>query len=310
MPKCMYCGEEANENHVCDSCEAEAEKLDKKDGQEKEGFDYKAWYEENKETVSKKRKERYKKDEDYRNKKKLEATRYYWLKQRRAKSVGMNQLEYEELEIEPKGTQEVTIQNEKDIRYGMTLEVPIFYPRDVANVLRRSTQTLRLWMLNGYIEDVFMRDNRNYRVFSEDQMRVFVENRHWLSFNVQDFQLHPFFSLVNEEMARLMPDGVEPMLEEDWREDPTHCPFCGSTPSLQRRVDSSWEYVSCFNCKDPVDVHGRETMKRYVVSGECPYCDNMIEDEVEAVEGRKLNVVCPRCGRRVTDYRKVEIERR
>ena len=38
----------------------------------------------------------------------------------------MNQLEYEELEIEPKGTQEVTIQNEKDIRYGMTLEVPIF----------------------------------------------------------------------------------------------------------------------------------------------------------------------------------------
>ena len=86
MPKCMYCGEEANENHVCDSCEAEAEKLAKKDSQEKEGFDFKAWYEENKETVSKKRKERYKKDEDYRNRKKLEATRYYWLKQRRAKS--------------------------------------------------------------------------------------------------------------------------------------------------------------------------------------------------------------------------------
>ena len=50
-------------------------------------------------------------------------------------------------------------------------------------------------------------------------------------------------------------------------------------------------------------------MKRYVVSGECPYCDSMIEDEVEAVEGRTLNVVCQRCGRRVTDYRKVEIER-
>lgn len=284
------------------------EDKDKKEKDQSENF--KKWYDANKDKVSERRKEKYKKNKEYREKKKLEATRYYWLKQRRAKSVGLNQLEYEELEIKPQATVEVTIQREDDIRYGRTYEVPVFYPRDVASVLRRSTQTLRLWCLNGLIDDVFIRDARNYRVFTEDQMRVFVENRHWLSFNVQDFKLHPFFSLVNEEMARLMPDGVEPMLEEDWREDPTHCPFCGSTPSLQRRVDSSWEYVSCFNCKDPVDVHGRETMKRYVVSGECPYCDNMIEDEVEAVEGRKLNVVCPRCGRRVTDYRKVEIERR
>ena len=198
---------------------------------------FKKWYDANKDKVSERRKEKYKKNKEYRERKKLEATRYYWLKQRRAKSVGLNQLEYEELEIKPQATVEVTIQREDDIRYGRTYEVPVFYPRDVASVLRRSTQTLRLWSLNGFIDDVFIRDARNHRVFTEDQMRVFVENRHWLSFNVQDFQLHPFFSLVNEEMARLMPDGVEPMLKGDLREDPTQCPFCGSTPSLQRRID-------------------------------------------------------------------------
>ena len=133
---------------------------------------FKKWYAANKDKVSERRKAKYKQNKEYRERKKLEATRYYWLKQRRAKSVGMNRLEYEELKIKPQATVEVTIQNEKDIRYGMTIEVPIFYPRDVAKVLRRSTQTLRLWMLNGYIEDVFMRDNRNYRVFTQDQMCV------------------------------------------------------------------------------------------------------------------------------------------
>jgi len=282
------------------------EDRDKKDQSE----NFKKWYAANKDKVSERRREKYKQNKEYRERKKLEATRYYWLKQRRAKSVGMNRLEYEDLKSKPQATVEVTIQREDDIRYGRTYEVPVFYPRDVARVLRRSTQTLRLWSLNGLINDVFIRDARNYRVFTEDQMRVFVENRHWLSFTVQDFKLHPFFSLVNEELARLMPDGVEPMLKTEWREDPTQCPFCGSTPSLQRKVDGHWEHVSCLSCKDPVDVHGRETMKRFLVSGECPYCSSMFEDVFEAVEGRKLHVVCQRCGRRVEDYRKVEIERR
>ena len=93
------------------------EDKDKKEKDQSENF--KKWYDANKDKVSERRKEKYKKNKEYREKKKLEATRYYWLKQRRAKSVGMNQLEYEELEIEPKATG-VTIQNEKDIRYGTT----------------------------------------------------------------------------------------------------------------------------------------------------------------------------------------------
>ena len=84
------------------------EDKDKKEKDQSEHF--KKWYDANKEKVSERRKEQYKKNEEYREKKKLEATRYYWLKQRRAKSVGMNQLEYEELEIEPKDTIAVTVE--------------------------------------------------------------------------------------------------------------------------------------------------------------------------------------------------------
>lgn len=288
---------------------AEAEKMEKEKEKE-DGFSFKKWYEENKGEVSKRRRARYQENEEYREKKKLESVRYYWLKQRRAKSIGMNQADYEELELEPESTVKITIKNEHDIRHGMEFDVPVFYPRQVAEVVRRSVQTLRLWYLNGYLsEDCFIRNTKNYRMVTEDQMRVFVENRHWLSFAVQDFTQHPFFVLVNEGMERLQPDGIEPMLDTEWRLDPTPCPFCGHHTALQRNLGGRWVYVSCFACLSPLDVTGRETMKRFVVSGTCQFCSSMFEDELEVADGKPLNVVCPKCGRRAKEYRKVEVER-
>jgi hypothetical protein len=306
----MYCGEEANVAHVCDKCQAEAEKLDQKQ-EKQEKFSFKKWYEANKDVVSKKRRLKYQENKEYREKKKLEVTRYYWLKKRRAKSIGMNQTTYEELGIKPNATVKITITNEHDIRYGMTFDVPAFYPSQVAEVVRRSVQTLRLWYLKGYLsEHCSVRNSKNYRMVTEDQMRIFAAYRHWLSFSVQDFSQHPFFVLVNEEMERLQPDGIEPMLDTEWRLDPTVCPFCGKAPSLQKKVDGKWVYVSCFACLSPLDVAGRETMKRFAVSGTCPFCGNMYDGEIDVASNKTMNVVCPTCGRRVTDYQKIEIERR
>ena len=304
MAKCMYCGEPADEKSlVCPACEQAAIDLEK-NAEAKEGFDYKEWYERNKEEVARRRKKRYDNDKEYREKKKLESSRFYWLKQRRAKSIGLNQADFEELDLEPSGTIDIVVTNENDIRYGMELTIPLFRPSQVAAVLRRTTQTLRLWFTNGTLKDRFIRSAQGYRMFTEDQLRVFIENRHWLSFSVQDFKQHPFFSLVEEKLDELEPDGIVPMLKDEWRLDPSNCPICGKAPSLQHKVDGKWKPVSCFSCKEPSDVYGRAYMQLYYVSGTCDFCGNLVDDEVQAVEGKDPIVICQKCGRRVARYKK------
>lgn len=301
MTKCMYCGEDAKENHVCVKCEQESEKLE-------EGSSFKKWYAENKDKVSERRKTKYGEDEEYRNQKKLAAKRYYWLKQRRAKSIGLNKADYEELELIPDTMLSVTIQNELDLRYLCTYEVPVFYPRKVAEVVRRSTQTLRLWFLRGYLADVMHRSGQKYRVFTEDQMRLFVENRHWLSFEVQDFSVHPFFVLVNEGLEALQPDGIEPMYRDSWRFDPAPCPFCYRNPSLQHLVEGRWVTVSCFSCMSPLDVQGRQEQKRFLVAGTCKNCGEALYDELDAVDEHAVRVTCQRCGRQVDKVTVTELK--
>jgi len=272
-------------------------------------FDFKGWYAQNKDTVSARRRERYKEDAQYRENKRKHSASYYWLKSRRAKSVGLNQVNFDTLELTPDLICSMPVTNEADIRYGMTLHVPMYYSSKVAAVLRRSSQTIRLWFMDKRIDDVFHRSSRQYRLFTKDQMHVIAELRYWLSFDVREFSQHPFFMLLNEKLQLLQPDGIVPMLKDEWRFDPTPCPFCNSTSeqgSLQHKVEGKWEYVQCFNCLDPYDLYGRERLKSFSIVGECPKCRNLLETVLKAADTSKLNVMCTRCGTRLETYDVIE----
>ena len=298
MPKCMRCGKEADKNHVCDACENAGKKL----SEEKELTGFQKWYEKNKEIVSEKRKQKYDENKEYREQQRLAAKRYYWLKKRRATSVGLNQVEYEELELKPDREIEIVVTHKDDIRNGMKLSIPVFYPKQAAKVLRRTTQTLRLWFLNGKLPEATYRDARRYRLFTEDQMRIFAENRYLLSFTVRDFDKHPFFVKTTDEMLKLEPDGIRPMLKDRWRLDPSVCPWCGHAPSLQKKNDDGvWEHVQCFECKSATEVYEREKLNRYIATGSCR-CGAVIDEDVESVDENVI-VICPDCGMRVPDIR-------
>lgn len=270
---------------------------------------FKKWYGKNKDRVSAARKERYHEDPTYRAKKKADANRYYWLQSRRANSVTANQAHFAELAVEPAESIEIIVEDRRDLRCGMTLVVPVYYPNQVADVLRRSVQTVRLWMLKGLLPDVFKRNARNYRVFTEDQFRVLVESRHWLAFNAKDFAQHPFFALVAERLEELEPTGIALMAKSDWRIDPAMCPFCGAPESLQHKINGKWTHVSCFACMNPADVHNRQVMKRFHVSATCTYCNGSVSQEMVAVQRSKLRVQCPTCGRLIPKIAANEINR-
>jgi hypothetical protein len=302
----MYCGEDAVEKHVCDVCQQEAENIDElsvtdKDKDTTDEY-YKKWYEKNKKQLSEKRKKRYKQDKERREQIRLASARYYWLNKRRAKSIGLNSVKFEELKLEPDSMEEFMIENTNDIRYGLVVQVPVYYANQAADVLRRSSQTLRLWFKDGRLPDVFKRNSKQYRLYTEDQMRILAENRHWLSFTVKEFDLHPFFVLVSEELEKLQPDGIEPMLKEEWREDPTACPFCGGSPSLQTKIEGSWTYTSCFACMSPVEFYGRRVSAKYVVSGLCEVCGASLDGIHEGVDRNSLRVICDRCGTKAKKF--------
>lgn len=271
----------------------------------KSTFDYKAWYEANKAEVAERRNKKYAGDAEYREKRKEEAVRHYWLHQRRASKLA-TPLPYESMELVPDGSVRISVENEQDVRHGMEFEVPVFYPSTVAGVLGRSTQTMRLWFLSGYLNDVFMRNARNARLYTEDQVRVMAEYRHWLGFSVRDFSKHPFFALVNERCAQ-MPDAIEPMLRDEWRLVPDACSFCGAEPALQQLVDGEWRDVNCFKCLNPLNWRDRQRMRVFDATGACPACGYLNEVEVEAVDASKVRVTCEKCGRPVTQFDVVEL---
>ena len=89
-------------------------------GGEGEKFTFSKWYEENKESLAERRRKRYETDEEYRQKRILEARRFYSLKKRRAVSV-KNRLDFDALGLEPDIVMDVKITNENDIRHGLVV---------------------------------------------------------------------------------------------------------------------------------------------------------------------------------------------
>ena len=258
---------------------------------------FQRWYDkpENRERLAKVRKRKYDKDPEYREKRKAEAKRYYWLKKRRAERIA--ERTYSREEFPPDRWVDIEICNPDDIRYGETVTVPVFYPRSLAKVLNRTTQTLRLWSLEGNLPDPAHRDAGNNRIYTADEFRVVVENAHLLKLPAKDFSQNPFFRVIREEWSR-MPDGIEPMLKGDWRKDIAPCRWCGSSESLQHRTHgNTWIDMPCFECVPPGEDRWETSQKTVVLSGHCPQCDLDVEEE-QIDTGHNV-LQCPRCERRI-----------
>lgn len=264
------------------------------------------WYEKNKDKVSERRKKRYEQDDEYREKRLAEARRHYWLKKRRAQPISLEPVDKEE--FPPDDTLTIVITHPKDIRKGMAVEVPVYRPGTVARLVKRSVQTIRLWGLKGYIPEVLYRAPGGARLYTKDQFDVIADAKPLMAFPTKNFEDSPFFTEVKLGWASLEPDGIQPLLEDEWRFDPTQCPWCGKTPSLQYKDSETgkWENVPCFECSDPVAVEERTNLQKETVfvKGRCSWCDTLFDEKIVLIKDvdDELRVRCPRCGRDVEDF--------
>lgn len=257
---------------------------------------FQEWYEKNKEKLSEKRKEKYEKDPDYREKRRLEARRYYWMQKRRA--VRVEEYDVDDLDVKPNDVLTIEITDERDIRNGMEIEVPVYFTSGVAKVVGRSSLTVRLWFLKGYVDEALYRNRLDYRMITKDQLNCFAHNVSLLKMPAKEFAKSPFFVQVKKCVRSLNKNGLELMDKDKWRIDLAPCPWCGKTPSLQIWRKKGWVYAQCFECVPPGDS-SREEEKWVEVIGTCEVCKNDIDQKKHVIEDRKLVVKCNKCGRKL-----------
>lgn len=257
------------------------------------------WYEKNKEKLAEKRHKRYRSDKEYREKRKMWSKKYHWLNKRRATPI--KESDFDLPQLQPDEIADVIISAEDDLRCGMTLKIPMYYPSKLSTVVGRSVQTLRVWTVNGYIPESTYRNFANYRIYTKDQLLVYGRHTHLLKLRVKNFEEHPYFAKVKEELAELEPDGIVKMTEERFQMSDEKCPWC-SNPNglLYLRDDSEWGKTPCLECKDPYDIEVRKTSYKRNVYGECDHCGNIV-DEDRDVYGNKFLLQCPQCGRRIKE---------
>src|SRR5690606_13833470 len=169
-------------------------------------FDYKDWYEENKEEVNRKRQEKYEQDPEYREKAIARARFYYWTKKR--KNELTKEVDLDEVELKSTKLIRIDIANPEDVRYGTSIEVPVYDAGQLGKYMTRSAQTIRLWERKGIIPVAFWRDARGYRLYTEDHVIAFLENRHLLDLPMRKIEDSVFAREIKRSLAE-MPDGVK-----------------------------------------------------------------------------------------------------
>lgn len=257
---------------------------------------YRKWYDENKEAVAKRRKEKYDNDPSYRQKHIDHSRRYYWLKRRRAKPLKKVDVNVDE--IQPNEIADVIISNEDDVRCGIIVPVPMYYPRVIAKYIGRTVQTLRLWALQGKIPEATYRNFANYRLYTRDQFKIYMDNLPYLAFTSKSFIESPFFVNIREGIEALEPDGIEIMHKDEWKVVDERCLWCNGEQALYY-LDVDWTPVPCFDCMNPYLIEDRKQVKEKEVVGNCQFCNQKVTN-MQHVVGN-ITLICPDCGRRIPD---------
>ncbi len=258
----------------------------------------KEWYQKNRESLSEKRKQAYSSDPEYRERRLKQSNRYYWLSRRRA--VSLKKVDIDVDKLQPDEIADVIISNENDVRCGTVVPVPMYYPGTMAKILRRSVQTLRLWALRGYVPEATYRNPYNYRLFTKDQLKVYIDHSHLLKLNVKDFAKHPYFVEVMNGLQLLEPDGIVPMSITEWRLSDGKCKWCGTDGSMQYFKEGNWVDVPCLSCKDPYKMEDRKTVVEQEVYGTCSFCDTTTSKSMHVINNIVV-LICSNCGRRISE---------
>lgn len=171
-------------------------------------MNFKEWYEQNKEKLSQKRKEKYKNDKEYREAMKARTRYYYWTQRRiREGLTGIpNKIPIDEIVIPEKPDDKICI---KIGNPEQEIEVNVYYSGTLAKMLERSDQSIRLWERRGIFPPIKLRNKLGYRLFTEDQVKVFLSNKPLLKYSTKDFENSVFAKELRKDLEK-MPDGVFP----------------------------------------------------------------------------------------------------
>lgn len=274
---------------------------------EKKENSFQKWYQKNKHELAERRRKKYAEDEDYRNEALKRSRRYYWMNKRRASSMMRKRIDVEAVlnELGRVEWVEDVVTDEEDVRCGMPVKIPVYGVGLIPKYFERTSQTIRLWFLRGYLPEPTYRNAHGNRIFTEAEFQILLRYRHWLELSSKSFARNPFFLKVEEEWGKLGPEGIEVMSRDDWRLVDKICPWCHTGKGLQYLRDGFWTFVPCFECFDPVEKGRLGKAKKVIVRGECPNCSLFIEEEIR--DAKRLVLLCPRCGTRVQNFQKERI---
>lgn len=127
------------------------------------GFDYKEWYDKNKEEISRRRRERYKNDKKYRSKI-LRKNREY----RERNSNKKRNRRKDDTNTKEPVVMDVTLA-------GVTYRKKMVYVGDLANAVNRSVATIHKWERSGLLPVTPFRtesydDHGSFRLYTEDMV--------------------------------------------------------------------------------------------------------------------------------------------
>ncbi len=262
---------------------------------------FKKWYKDNKERIAKKRYDRYRDDVDYKNYRITYSMQDYWMNKRRAKYLEPKNIDVDSLK--PDEIADIIISNEDDVRCDLSISVPMYYPAQLSKCIGKDVQTIRLWSLRGILPEATYRNLLNYRIYTKDQLKVYIKHAHLLKLTSKNFSRHPYFFEVRRDLLKLEPDGIEIMHKDSWYlEEDEKCIWCKLPPSLNYFNGEVWKPVQCFDCRDPYDIKGRIDTDKQDVSGYCNFCDEVVSDTIYVV-GKVPILICPKCGTRAKDVK-------
>lgn len=177
----------------------------------------KEYWERERERLLEERRERYRTDPEYRKRIQARARQRYWFEVRPGRRK--EQPEVTLSSLESKGYIEVTVDDAKDVRHGETIKVPVYTSSQVAEMLGKSEQTIRLWLKQGVLPEPAYRGRempgeyrvkgRQPRLFTYDEMAVLERCREFVGLPSKEKKQEIFSRCVREGFGKLV-NGIEP----------------------------------------------------------------------------------------------------